>query len=53
MFVGVGEERISLPTKMEKNLLFFRFMKNKTYYKFSLSCFAFTLKTKAKPVFHI
>lgn len=47
VLVVMGEERISLPTKMEKNLIFFGFMKNKTYYKFSVSSFAFNLKSKA------
>lgn len=30
MLLGIGEERIFLPIKMEKNLIFFRLMKNKT-----------------------
>jgi len=53
LLVGVREERISLPAKMETNLIFSRFMKNKTYYKFSLNSFALTLKIKEKLVFHI
>lgn len=47
LLVGVREERISLPTKMETNLIFYRFMKNKTYYKVFFSSFALTLKIKA------
>lgn len=46
--VGVGGERISLPTKMEKKLIFFRFMKNKTYY-FKYFFFYFENQSKASP----